>query len=60
MRCPPVNCNQCIGCEKSEVKNYGKSICYDKKGNVNCGIYYACHRMSSDTYACKLYLPRDF
>lgn len=56
-RCPPVTCEQCIGCEKTKVKNPGKSICYDKWGNRNCGYYGICHRQSQDTYACKLYFP---
>lgn len=58
MNCPPVDCDQCIGCKKSQVKNHGTSICYDKDGNHNCGYYNLCYRASSDTYACKLYFPR--
>ena len=58
MSCPPVKCNQCIGCEKTEIKNHGKSICYDKNGNRNCGYYGLCCNVSNDAYACKLYFPK--
>lgn len=50
-----TTCKQCVACEKSEVQNHGKSICYDKYGNCNCSYYSLCSMASSDVYACKLY-----
>lgn len=53
-----TDCNHCVACEKSKVKNHGKSICYDKYGNRNCGYYSFCSISSDNIYACKLYFPK--
>ena len=53
-----VSCGQCIKCEKTEVKNNGRSLCFDAKGTVNCGYYGLCSRNKKDVVACKLYLRK--
>ena len=53
-----VSCRQCIKCEKSEVKNRGRSLCFDTKGAVNCGYYGLCSGSKEDIVACKLYMRK--
>lgn len=50
-----TDCSHCIACEKTNIKNHGNSICYDKHGYINCSYYNLCSNKSSDIYACKLY-----
>lgn len=52
------SCNKCIQCNKSKVKRHGKSLCYDKNGNINCVYYYFCQNMSSDTVACRNFIQK--
>ena len=49
-----VNCGQCIKCEKTEVKNHGRSLCFDAKGAVNCEYYWLCSGSKENIVACKL------
>ena len=51
-----VRCRQCIGCERSEVRNYGRSLCFDARGAVNCGYFGLCSGSKVDVVACKLYI----
>ena len=53
-----VHCGQCIGCEKTEVKNHGRSLCFDAKGAVSCGYYGLCSGSKEDIVACKLYVKK--
>ena len=52
-----VRCDQCIHCDKTKVGNYGWSLCYNKKGMINCKYYNFCSFDKRKTVACKLYIP---
>ena len=54
-----TDCNHCIRCEMTKIKNHGNSICYDKYGYINCGYYNICSYKSDDVYACKLYFKKE-
>ena len=53
-----VSCGQCIKCEKTEVQNCGRSLCFDAKGVVSCGYSGLCSRSKEDVVACKLYIRK--
>lgn len=53
-----VSCGRCIGCERSEVKNRGRSLCFDARGTVNCGYFGFCSESKVDMVACKLYIKK--
>ena len=53
-----VSCRQCIGCERNEVRNCGRSLCFDTRGAVNCGYFGLCSGSKVDVVACKLYIRK--
>lgn len=53
-----VSCRQCIGCERSKVRNCGRSLCFDARGVVNCGYFGLCSGSKVDVVACKLYIRK--